>query len=88
MSNTSEVEWLARNYTATELMEMGGGNADNIVEFVGDWIESNLTYKDEDEWSDLCVAFYEWWGCENLASQTDEWHQFWENKVKEEATNS
>lgn len=80
--NAHDVEWLARDVTATELME--DGDANSIVEFVGDWVEANCDYETEEEWSDLCFVFYEWWGCENIASHTEEWQQFWEQKVKEE----
>ena len=83
MSNISEVEWLASSYSATELLETCG-DADGIVEFVGDWVEENLDYSTEEEWSDLCFVFYEWWGCAGIPSHTPEWEQFWLEQAKQE----
>ena len=78
----AEVEWLARDVSATELMN--NNDADGIVEFVGDWIEDNVSYDTEDEWSELCFVFYEFWGCQDIPSHTPEWTQFWTDKVREE----
>ena len=77
-----EVEWFAREMTATELLE--NNDADGIVEIVGDWVESNCDYNTEDEWSELCFVFYEWWGCANIPSHSPEWDKFWNDKLEEE----
>ena len=81
--SVADVKWFASDISASELLEMS--DADGIVETVGDWVESNCDYENEDEWSDLCFVFYEWWGCENIASHTDEWKEFWNQKLAEEA---
>ena len=78
----ADIEWFARDISATELME--NNDADGIVEIVGNWVEENCDYENEEEWSDLCFVFYEFWGCENIASHSPEWDEFWDNKVKEE----
>ena len=81
--SVADVEWFARETSATELMEMSD-TPSAICEVVGDWVENNCTYDTEDEWSDLCFVFYEWWGCEHIASHTPEWDAFWQQKVTEE----
>ena len=81
--SVADVEWFAGDISASELLEMS--DADGIVETVGDWVEANCDYENEDEWSDLCFVFYAWWGCENIASHTDEWKEFWNQKLSEEA---
>ena len=80
--SVADVEWFARDISASELLEMS--DADGIVETVGNWVEENCDYKTEQEWSDLCFVFYEWWGCEDIGSHTPEWTQFWSQKLAEE----
>ena len=80
--SVADVEWFARNTSATELLEMS--DADGITETVGDWVEANCDYDTEDDWSDLCQVFYDWWGCGHLGSHTPEWHAFWQQKLSEE----
>ena len=83
MSNITDVEWFAREISATELLEMSNTPSD-ICEVVGNWVEENCDYDDEEEWSDLCFVFYEFWGCENIPSHTPEWDKFWNDKLEEE----
>ena len=77
-----DVEWMASNHSAMELLEMG--DPDAIVEFVGDWVEDNCDYSTEEEWSDLCFVAYEFWGCAGIPSHSPQWDEFWFNKAKEE----
>ena len=77
-----DVEWFAGSWSATELLE--NNDAEGIVEIVGDWVEAECDYNNEEEWSDLCQLFYDWWGCINLASFTPEWDAFWQQKLAEE----
>jgi hypothetical protein len=83
-SRTS-VEWFARNISATELLE--NNDANGIVEIVGDWVDENCDYDeddDDDAFSELCFVFYEFWGCENIPSHSPEWDKFWNDKLMEE----
>ena len=80
--SVSDVEWFARDISATELLEMS--DADDIVETVGNWVEANCDYDTEEEWSDLCMVFYDWWGCGDIGSHTPEWQAFWQQKLLEE----
>lgn len=80
----SDVEWFARDISATELLE--NNDANGIVEIVGDWVDENCDYDedDDDAFSELCFVFYEFWGCENIQSHSPEWDQFWNDKLMEE----
>ena len=83
----NSVLWFAGSYSVTELMEEAGGDADGIVEIVGDWVEESLHYDSTDnwqEWSDLCQVFYDYWGCLELSSGTPEWDSFWLSRAAEE----
>ena len=79
----SDVEWFARDISATELLE--NNDPDGIVEIVGNWVDENCDYnEDDDDYSELCFVFYEWWGCENIPSHSPEWDEFWNDKLAEE----
>ena len=81
--SVGDVEWFARNISATELLDMSD-TPSAICEVVGNWVENNCDYDTEEEWSDLCFVFYEWWGCAHLDSSTPEWANFWTVMSREE----
>jgi hypothetical protein len=71
------------SWTVWELLE--GNDPDAIVEMVGD--HASIYFSDEDDddaWSDMCMMFYDWWGCLDLASSTPEWDKFWLDLLAEE----
>lgn len=51
---------------------------DVVAEWVGDWIASSYTLRDDDDYSDLCCVFYEAKGCLDLHG--DAWNEFWMNQ--------
>ena len=75
-----DMEHWSQSWSVTELLD--GNDPDGIVEIVGDQASTYDTT--EDEWSDLCCLFYDWWGCLNLGSSTPEWDEFWMKRLSEE----
>ena len=79
-----DVRGAAAHITAYEIIgdeEFPQPYVDVVAEWVGDWISSSYTIRDDDDYSDLCCVFYEFKGCLDLHG--DGWNEFWMNELKE-----
>jgi hypothetical protein len=76
--------WFAKSWTVTELLDEGNTHPDDIPEIVGDWVDDELNPIDDDEKSELCSVFYNYWGSVGIDSHTPEWEGYWMNLLSEE----